>query len=185
MNQVSIDEAVRLLAQARATGKLLAALPDACRPHTIDDAHAIQEALAAKLGERIAGWKIAMTPEGRVARGALVQSRVVATGASLPAATMPLLGVEAEIAFRFDRALPPRAAEYAYDDVAAAVTRSLSVRRSPIGAAAISSKPTPSSCLGDNRSCARSAGTPRAIRCCRRSSSSTICVTRAPLPEPW
>ena len=40
---------------------------------------------------------------------------------------MPLLGVECEIAFRFDRALPPRAAEYGYDEVAAAVTAFMAI----------------------------------------------------------
>ena len=40
---------------------------------------------------------------------------------------MPLLGIEAEIAFRFDRDLPPRAEEYRRDEVAAAVTALASI----------------------------------------------------------
>jgi 2-keto-4-pentenoate hydratase len=35
---------------------------------------------------------------------------------------VPLLAVEAEIAFRFDRGLPPRAEAYSHDEVAAAAT---------------------------------------------------------------
>ena len=122
MEATAIAEVAALLIAARRSGTLLAALPDTCRPATVDDAHAIQLAMAAALGESIAGWKVATTPEGRVARGGLLASRVVASGATLSSAQMPLLGVEAEIAFRFDRALPARQAPYGYDDVAAVVT---------------------------------------------------------------
>jgi len=127
MKREAIDEAARLLIGARATGQLLAALPDSCHPATLDDAHAIQDAVAAALGERIAGWKVAKTPEGRIIRGGILQSRVVGSGASLPSARMPLLGVESEIAFRFDRSLPPREREYDYDEVAAAVTAFMAI----------------------------------------------------------
>jgi 2-keto-4-pentenoate hydratase len=126
MNRTAIEEAVGLLVRAR-SGPRLARLPETCRPATVDDAHAIQEAAAAQLGEAIAGWKVAVTPEGEVARGALVQSRVVASGASLPASLVPLLGVECEVAFRFDRALPARATAYSYEEVAAAATALLAI----------------------------------------------------------
>ena len=127
MKREAIDDAARLLIEARATGRLLPALPDSCRPATLDDAHAIQDAVAAALGERIAGWKVAKSPEGRIIRGGILQSRVVASGAALPSARVPLLGVESEIAFRFDRSLPPRAREYDYDEVAAAVTAFMAI----------------------------------------------------------
>lgn len=121
MKGTAIEEAAGLLVRAR-SGPRLARLPESCHPATVEEAHAIQEAAAAQLGETIAGWKVALTPDGEVARGALVQSRVVASGASLPASQMPLLGVECEVAFRFERALPARTAPYGYEEVAAAVT---------------------------------------------------------------
>jgi 2-keto-4-pentenoate hydratase len=117
-----IEEAASLLVRARRTGALLASLPESCRPASVDEAHDIQYAAAEQLGDRIAGWKVATTPEGRVARGGLLRSRVVESGATLSPGQVPLQGVEAEIAFRFDRALPPRDAPYGYEEVATSVT---------------------------------------------------------------
>src|SRR4051812_22278363 len=62
MRREAIDEAATLLVAAR-SGHPLAALPESCRPATLEEAHAIQEAVAAKLRDRIAGWKVAATPE--------------------------------------------------------------------------------------------------------------------------
>lgn len=126
MNRSALEEAAGLLVRARG-GPRLARLPETCRPASVDDAHAIQAAAAEQLGEAIAGWKVAVTPDGEVARGALVQSRVVASGTALPASLVPLLGVECEVAFRFDRALPARATAYAYEEVAAAATAFLAI----------------------------------------------------------
>jgi 2-keto-4-pentenoate hydratase len=122
MTPDAIDQAAALLADARRNGQRLDALPESCRPATLDDAHALQEATALRLGEAIAGWKVGATPEGRLARGALLRSWMYASGVRISAAIVPLLGVEAEIAFRFDRDLPAREREYDYAEVAAAVT---------------------------------------------------------------
>jgi len=122
MTPDAIDHAAGLLADARRNGQRLDALPESCRPATLADAHAIQEATALRLGDAIAGWKVGATPEGGVARGALLRSRTYASGARISAAIVPLLGIEAEIAFRLDRDLPARAREYDYSEVAGAVT---------------------------------------------------------------
>lgn len=122
MTPEAIAGAARILTESRRRGQLLDALPAALRPETLDDAHAIQEATATQLAEAIAGWKVSATPDGRVARGALLRSRLYPSGSRIAADAMPLLGVEAEIAFRFDRDLAPRGRPYDYDDVAAAVT---------------------------------------------------------------
>jgi len=122
MEANAIAEAVALLVDARRTGRKPESLPESCRPRTVDEAHAIQDAVAVALEEGVAGWKVATTPEGHVVHGGLLRSRLAKTGATLPSSRTPLLGVEAEIAFRFDRALPPRATEYSYDEVASAVT---------------------------------------------------------------
>jgi 2-keto-4-pentenoate hydratase len=126
MKREAMNECVELLARAREGGRLQE-LPASCAPTSLEEAHAVQEALAAALGERIAGWKVMTTPEGHIVRGALVQSRVVTTGATLAAAEVPLLGVEPEIAFRFERAIAPRAEAYSYEEVAAAVTAFLAI----------------------------------------------------------
>ena len=118
MDQAAIAQAAELLIAARRTGKLLDALPASCKPETLEDAFAIQDATVAALGETVAGWKVSIV-DGRAVYGAIMASRVFESGAHIEAAKMPLLGVEAEIAFRFARDLPP--GKYSYVDVANAV----------------------------------------------------------------
>jgi len=122
MTPDTLREAAAILADARRHGATLDALPASCRPSTLEDAHAIQVATAAHLGDAIVGWKVGATPDGRLARGAILRSRLLASGARLAAKVVPLLGVECEIAFRFDTDLAPRTRPYTYDEVAGAVT---------------------------------------------------------------
>jgi 2-keto-4-pentenoate hydratase len=119
MDQSAVAQAAELLVAARRTGKLLDALPDACKPRTLEDAFAIQDATLAALGETVAGWKAAIV-DGRAVRAPIMASHVFESGVRVNAATMPLLGIEAEIAFRFARDLPP--GKHSYEDVAAAVS---------------------------------------------------------------
>ena len=121
MERAAIRRAAALLVEARRTGVLLPGLPPSCRPESVDDALAIQDATVAALGATVAGWKVGSRQDGRVVRGALLRSRVFRSGAELRASEVPLLGVEAEIAFRFERDLPPRAVPYDYAEVADAV----------------------------------------------------------------
>jgi 2-keto-4-pentenoate hydratase len=121
MTPGAITEAVEILRESRARGPTLDAFPETCRPTALAEAHAIQAATACRLGEAIGGWKVGATPDGGVARGALLRSRIYESGAHVPAAIVPLLGVEAEIAFRFEHGLPPRGRVYTYDEVADAV----------------------------------------------------------------
>src|SRR5438034_245803 len=107
MDQGAISQAAALLIRARHSGVLLDALPASCRPQDLDQAHAIQDATVAALGDAVAGWKVGAPIDGRIVRGALLRSRIITSGGSIAAARVPLLGVEAEIAFRFDRALGP------------------------------------------------------------------------------
>ena len=119
MDRAAAAQAAQLLIVARRTGKLLDALPASCKPQTLEDAFAIQDATVAALGETIAGWKASIV-DGRTVRGAVIASRVFASPARVEAAQMPLLGIEAEIAFRFERDLP--AGQYSYAQVADAVS---------------------------------------------------------------
>jgi 2-keto-4-pentenoate hydratase len=121
MDKDAIRKAAALLVEARRTGVPLDALPEACRVASVAEAEAIQEAVIATLGESVAGWKVA-TLNGVVMGGAILASRVFASPARVPSTLTPLRGVEAEIAFRFDRDMPARAAPYDYAEVAAAVT---------------------------------------------------------------
>jgi 2-keto-4-pentenoate hydratase len=121
MNEDAIRTAAGLLVEARRTGRLLDALPSSCHPATVAEAEAIQAAVIAALGEPVAGWKVAML-NGEVMGGAILASRLFSSPAKVPGSLTPLRGVEAEIAFRFDRDMPPRRSPYEYAEVAAAVT---------------------------------------------------------------
>jgi len=121
MNPSAIETAARALAQAWRSGRRIAALPDGTRPQSVDDAHAIQDATVAALGATIVGWKVSVI-DGVVNRGALLAPRALQSPAHMRAADVPMLGVEAEIAFRFDRDLPARDVPYTRDEVAACVT---------------------------------------------------------------
>jgi 2-keto-4-pentenoate hydratase len=118
MDDSAIERAAALLLAARRTRTPLARLPEDCRPATVEDALRIQAATVAQSGERVAGWKVGAVQEGRVGHGVILASRVVASGASVDADDVPLLGMEPEVAFRFLRDAPARDAPYAYDEVA-------------------------------------------------------------------
>ena len=122
MEQRFIVEAARLLVAARGSGRKIEGLPKTCQPTTLMEAHAIQDQAVALLGEAVDGWKVGAPLEDGVMRGALLRSRVFESPARIPAAIMPLLGVEPEIAFQFDRDMPPREAAYTRAEVEDAVS---------------------------------------------------------------
>jgi len=122
MEQTAILQAAKALHEARQAGTRLDRLPEFAQPQNVADAWAIQLATVKELGETVAGWKVGLSPEHGVFVGILIGSRIFKNGASIAAAEVPMLGIEAEIAFRFDRALPSREREYGREEIAAAVT---------------------------------------------------------------
>jgi 2-keto-4-pentenoate hydratase len=121
MEEQRVDEAARLLASVRrGSATRPNALPEHLRPSSIAQAHAVQDRTVDILGESVAGWKTAVAPTG-VSRGAILGPRVFESPASMAGAGLPLLGVEAEIAFWFVRELPPSPVDYTTEEVAAAV----------------------------------------------------------------
>jgi 2-keto-4-pentenoate hydratase len=118
MNPASVTKAAALLINARRTRQPLERLPEDCRPATLGDALRIQTATVRSTGEPVAGWKVGGVIDGALSYGVLLGSRIVASGGAVNAIDMPLLGMEAEIAFRFLRDAPPRDAAYTYDEVA-------------------------------------------------------------------
>jgi 2-keto-4-pentenoate hydratase len=122
MNQDQIREAARLLARARRTGELLPHLPDACRPRTGAEAYDIETALLEELGETLAGFKVALSADHGLMAGMLVASRMYVAGATVDVSGFSMRGVEIEIAFRFDRAFPPRADDYPRAEIEQGVT---------------------------------------------------------------
>lgn len=122
MDAQAMERAARLLAQAWRSKQPLERLPEDCRPRDGAEALAIQAAVLAELGESVAGWKAAIVPERGLMIGLVPRSRVFASGADIPSDLFSMLGIEAEIAFRFDRGLPPRAAPYERGEIEDAVT---------------------------------------------------------------
>ena len=129
MKKAQVAQAASLLAGAWRSGKALDALPAACRPATLAEGYAIQAATAAALGEKVAGWKVGAT--GAMARkllkargpfaGRVYASRVLKPGATIPSDAHPMRGLEAEIAFRLGRDLPPRDRPYTMAEVKRAI----------------------------------------------------------------
>jgi 2-keto-4-pentenoate hydratase len=118
MNDESIARAASLLVVARRSRAPLERLPEDCRPATPDEALRVQDAIVAQLGERVAGWKVGGVIDGRLSYGVLLGSRIVRSGGRVEARDAPLLGMEAEIGFRFLRDAPPRAEPYSHAEVA-------------------------------------------------------------------
>jgi 2-keto-4-pentenoate hydratase len=117
-----MSAAIEALAAARRSGVRIASLPNGSHPADLAEALAVQDAIVARLSERVAGWKVAVNMDGEVMRGAIIGSRMFQSPASLPAVEVPLLGIEGEIGFLFDRDLPPRGTEYSTAEVVSAVT---------------------------------------------------------------
>jgi 2-keto-4-pentenoate hydratase len=122
LNHEAIANAAKLLAEARRSGRLLAGLPPECQPRSASEAYQIQLRAMEELGEGAAGWKVAMTPEYGTLVGAIMRSLVFEDGSEISSRGMTMMGVEAEIAFRFKQALPPRESPYERADVERAVT---------------------------------------------------------------
>ena len=115
----AFQRGVEALVAATRNGRRLAALPDGAQPADLDEAHAMQAAVVQALGETVAGWKVAASPNGTM-RGAILHSRVLPSPAAFPATGQPMLGIEGEIAFLLERDLPPRSTDYTAEEVAAA-----------------------------------------------------------------
>ena len=136
MNQAAITKAAQVVWTNFRDRTQINALPESCRPTTRAEGYAVQAEVARSSGLPCVGWKIAATSvagqkhinvDGPLA-GRLLASRVFAAGTE--AANSINLGrnllrvVEAEFAFRLNRALPPRdaaAGAYTVDEVMSAV----------------------------------------------------------------
>jgi 2-keto-4-pentenoate hydratase len=115
----SHDAASLFLTARRGASPRLEGLPAGLRPQTEAEAYAIQQAVVAELGG-IGGWKV----------GSPNPASTHFTCAPLPAGTVldgPVTiegsdhGVEAEIAVRLGRDLPPRESPYTIEDIRAAI----------------------------------------------------------------
>jgi 2-keto-4-pentenoate hydratase len=121
--------AARTVWQHWQDGRVMDALPEACRPLSARDGMAIQAVLVAVSGRSLVGWKIAATSEagqrhiavsGPMA-GRLLSGQVVHAPAALSLRGNRMRVAEPEFAFRMASTLPPRDRPYAVDEVLDAV----------------------------------------------------------------
>ena len=136
MKPEAIAEAAGLLAGLRpagATREALEELPESCRPGTLDEAYAIQEALRPLLAAQglgpPSGWKIGCTTPvmqdylsiPHPCAGTLFEATTYAERAALRAADFLQLGLECEIAVRLGADIAARAEGHDLESVAPAV----------------------------------------------------------------
>jgi len=112
-----------------ASGQVLSALPDPCRPANAAQGYAAQAQLPRVSGRSVLGWKIAATSANGQAHihvggplaGRLLSGQVFESGAAVPSAGNRMRVAEPEFAFVMAQDLAPQAAPYAQADVMAAV----------------------------------------------------------------
>lgn len=128
MTEAEREAAALLWGHWQGTTKL-DALPEACRPADRAAGYRAQAALPAVSGRTVVGWKIAATSEagqrhinvsGPLA-GRVLSGQVDAEGATVSLAGNGMCVAEPEFAFRFGRALAPRATPYTVEEVLGAV----------------------------------------------------------------
>lgn len=121
MSENATSRAASILLEARRTRRWITSLPDECRPQSYDDAYSVQNLVLAKLG-KVAAWKVgAGSPDARPACAAISEATLFDSGARLPSTLFNLIGVEAEIAFRFSSDLPVRDKPYIGEEVLEAI----------------------------------------------------------------
>lgn len=122
MDPTDEDVALSLLTAAARDAERVDTLPDSGRPASVAEALAMQARLVARLGEPVGGFKVATDPSGKAMWGAILQRDILPTPATIGVEAFAPVGIEGEIAFRFDRALPSRAKPYARSEIEEAVT---------------------------------------------------------------
>lgn len=121
MSTIDVAAAAEALLAARRARQWLNALPEGARPQNDADAYAIQDAVARRLGP-VGGWKVgAATPTSEPFRAPIQADVIFENTRRVPASLFHVIGVEAELAYRFGRDLPPRGTPYAREEVLSAI----------------------------------------------------------------
>ena len=125
MTAAAMIELSQRLAASWAGGRPIDALPAELVPGTAADAYAAQAALVARLVPvlgPIVGWKVgAPSPTAEPAASPLLADLARPSPARFGGPRLRLRGIEAEVAFRFGRSLPPRTEPYGEAEVSAAI----------------------------------------------------------------
>ena len=117
-------ELAEALAKARHHDRRVS--PGVVQLASIEQGYAVQDLVQGLLGTRIAGWKVARTPEGEVISAPIFADDVFQSGTTVPLESRMAHGFECELAFRAKDRLPPASrTEYAVDDVLPALGEAL------------------------------------------------------------
>lgn len=125
MTEDRISAAAALFAQAWLDGATIDALPNDLAPRDEAEATAMQDAMAARIGEDTIGWKVAGAPGAPFGR--IFASTCFDSGATLPLPRYAGNLIECEVGFKLKRDLPPRAEPYEREEVAAAADLSFNI----------------------------------------------------------
>jgi len=121
MDPAHIAEAAALLVAARRGRFRIPLPPPACRPTSVSEAHAIQDAVTATLGAAVGAFKANAPAGAEPTRGVIYAPTVHPSPSRIPASLVPQCGVEGEVAFVFRADLPPRPTPYTREEVAAVI----------------------------------------------------------------
>jgi len=118
-----IQETANLLLNARRGLKPIADLDPALQPATLNEAYAVQDAMAERLGGPIGGWKVgAPRPDATPMFGPMpLNLGFLGSGQQMPGTSSRLRGIEAEIAFLLRKDLPRRDARYSREEILEAI----------------------------------------------------------------
>ncbi len=117
-----IQQTAELLLKARQTGQPIADLEAALQPATLNEAYAVQDAMAASLGT-IGGWKVgAPGPDATPMFGPMpLRFGFLKSGGQMDNPVSRMRGVEAEIGFLLRKDLPIREGRYTREELLEAV----------------------------------------------------------------
>jgi 2-keto-4-pentenoate hydratase len=127
---MDVARAASLLLDARAGNTPIVGLPEACRPASVEDGYAIQDAVTARIGLTVNGRKIGCTAvdsqrflgvDGPFLGRMFAETSHI-SGVTLPGSAFAMRGIEGEFAFRLGRDFPPRPTPYSRDEVGAGAT---------------------------------------------------------------
>ncbi|MBP2312763.1 2-keto-4-pentenoate hydratase [Azospirillum soli] len=121
MNTATISQAVETLVAARQNRMLLPELPPSARPSSKEEAYAIQNEVARRIGA-VTAWKVgAPAPDAEPSCAPINQATVFFGVDRLPADLFHVIGIEAEIVYRLGRDLPARDEPWTREEVLDAV----------------------------------------------------------------
>ena len=120
-----IAAAASVLAKAWLDDTIIDVFPSDLAPRDLAEATAMQDAMAAQIGEDIVGWKIAGRPGAPAGR--IFASTSFDNGATLPLPRFAPNIMEFEIGFKLKSDLPPREQPYEREEVAAAADLAINV----------------------------------------------------------